>query len=164
MNSKKILHVLRHGKSEWNNPALRDIDRPLKMRGVNAVRRNVSHILPEEKPEIIVSSHAIRATHTAIIAAGSMEISYRSVAIDEILYLADVELLDQYMKNTKNNFFSLMMVGHNPGFTEWINRYLEVPLENLPTAGLATFVFASELWQNVGKENVLEARLHLPSK
>lgn len=160
----KRLYILRHGKSEWGSPELDDIDRPLKLRGVESVRKNLSHIKPAHKPELILSSHAARAVHTAIIAAGTIGVSTQYISIDDHLYLAGEDYLDQYMKHTKNEIHTLMMVGHNPGYTHWVNRYLGVPLENLPTAGLASFVFEAASWQDVGKNKLAEGKLYLPSK
>jgi phosphohistidine phosphatase len=42
-----------------------------------------------------------------------------------------------------------MLVGHNPALTNFANRLLKVPIENLPTSGVVSISFDTDQWQNI---------------
>ena len=62
----KILTIVRHAKSSWDDPSLRDHERPLNKRGHRNApemgRRIAEHGI---RPSLIVSSTAVRAWSTA---------------------------------------------------------------------------------------------------
>ncbi|WP_233890439.1 SixA phosphatase family protein, partial [Tenacibaculum piscium] len=64
----KTLYIVRHAKSSWLYQGIKDIDRPLKERGIKDSHL-FSKFLSQEivKPDVFVSSSANRALHTAII-------------------------------------------------------------------------------------------------
>lgn len=70
----KWLYLLRHAKSSWDNPGLKDHDRPLNGRG----KKNVPEMVRRLNrwlvlPDIIYSSSAVRAESTAkVFATGSI--------------------------------------------------------------------------------------------
>ncbi|HVG21430.1 MAG TPA: histidine phosphatase family protein, partial [Blastocatellia bacterium] len=61
----KTLLLLRHAKSDWDDPKLRDFDRPLAARGKRDAPR-IGKALKERgpSPDLIVSSPAARARET----------------------------------------------------------------------------------------------------
>ena len=61
----KILYLLRHAKSSWDNPALEDHDRPLACRGMQAAARMGSYFaLADVRPDLVLCSSAARAAQT----------------------------------------------------------------------------------------------------
>ena len=61
----KILLILRHAKSSWDHPGLRDHDRPLNPRGRRDAPRMGRFLVERDLvPERIVSSTAVRARTT----------------------------------------------------------------------------------------------------
>ena len=70
MKQNKILHVVRHAKSSWDYDGIADIDRTLKSKGIRSayeISRKMK--LSQQLPQLIISSPAIRALHTAVIFA-----------------------------------------------------------------------------------------------
>ncbi|MCB9354861.1 MAG: histidine phosphatase family protein [Lewinellaceae bacterium] len=76
----RTLFLIRHAKSSWDNPGLRDINRPLNDRGMHDAPR-MAQLLAGigPPPDLIVSSPAKRAFTTAMFFA-------RVFGIDEDWY------------------------------------------------------------------------------
>ena len=64
----KTIYIVRHAKSSWEYQEIKDMDRPLKKRGINDAYL-VSSILKEKilKPDAFITSSAIRALSTAVV-------------------------------------------------------------------------------------------------
>ena len=61
----KTLLLMRHAKSSWDNPGLRDFDRPLNERGLKAAPLMGRYLRAQGiAPDLIVSSPAQRAQQT----------------------------------------------------------------------------------------------------
>lgn len=72
----KILLLLRHGKSSWDDPALRDFDRPLKKRGIKTALRIGKFMREREvRPDLVLCSPVKRAAQTA-------ELTWKSAHLD----------------------------------------------------------------------------------
>ena len=48
---------------------------------------------------------------------------------------------------------SLMIVGHNPGFTTFANYFLDEKIDNLPTSGIVGITFDTNRWENIHNSN-----------
>ncbi len=143
----KTLTLLRHAKSSWSNPGLGDHERPLNPRGERdapemARRINEAGI----RPSLIVSSPATRAWNTAKFLA--KEISYPNEFLqrDNKLYGASLDTLIRYLASQDSGFNSILMVGHNPGLTEFANYLVPDVTNNLPTAGVLSVQIDSDDW------------------
>ena len=153
MAADKILIIVRHGKSTWDYPGIADFDRPLKDRGIKdaydmALRLKKHEILPDG----IISSPAIRALHTAVIFSKVLEFPAENININQDLYLAEVDGIMSVVNGTDNSKDSLMIFGHNPGFTELVNYLSNLNLDNLPTSGIAILQFKTDNWAAIGKK------------
>lgn len=148
----KRLYILRHAKSSWDNPELKDFDRPLNERGIAAIPKMVgffnNHFTPPDK---IIASPAARTTATASTFAEG--IGYQSMIdyasdIYEAHYLNLLELV----QNLPENVQSVMLVGHNPGFTNLANHLsARFVTDNVPTCGLVVLDFNSQYWHNINE-------------
>ena len=78
----KTLYIIRHAKSDWNNPGLRDFERPLNKRGLrDAPFMGKKLVDLNVAPELIVCSPANRTTETVKLIGN--EIGY---PIDNVLF------------------------------------------------------------------------------
>ncbi len=69
-NRSRILFLVRHAKSSWKDLSLADHDRPLNKRGYkNGPRMGKRLAKLPHRPEIIITSSAVRALTTAEILA-----------------------------------------------------------------------------------------------
>jgi phosphohistidine phosphatase len=143
----KTLIILRHGKSLWDNPMLRDNERPLTPKGVNRTHLIAEYLKKNSlHPDLIISSPAVRAFETAKIAADVLNYPQQDIIKDENLYFVDTEQYFHALFGAPETVSTLMIVGHNPMITEFCNEFLKNSIDNLPTSGLCVIRFQSELW------------------
>ncbi|MGB4610677.1 MAG: histidine phosphatase family protein [Saccharofermentanales bacterium] len=111
-DSMKKLYLLRHAKSSWSNPALRDYDRPLNSRGRRQAEA-MGKYFQEKAFEIdrIFCSGAQRTRETLDLLLESYAYQGEIEYMDEI-YAASVYTLKGLIKQV--NFDSLLLIGHNP--------------------------------------------------
>ena len=153
MAGEKTLFIVRHGKSSWDYPAVSDIDRPLKDRGIKDAYEMANRILKKEfRPDSIISSPAVRALHTAIIFSRVLEFPCDEIIINQDIYLADVQEIMSVITATDDSRKALMIFGHNPGLTELANFLSGLNIENLPTTGLIILKFKTESWKGINRK------------
>ncbi|MDH3733158.1 MAG: histidine phosphatase family protein [Gemmatimonadota bacterium] len=144
----KTLLIFRHAKSSWDDPGLRDHDRPLNPRGVRDAPRMGRLIVDEDLvPERIISSTAVRAHSTAELAAGVMSTSPEIETTRE-LYLASPHSYLDALADYAGDADPVMVVGHNPGITALVT-VLTGELEEMPTAALAVVEVEIDDWRDV---------------
>ena len=147
----KNLILIRHAKSSWEAP-LKDFDRPLMKRGIldaHDVSANISKFLP--KTYIIWSSSAARASETALIFAQNISYPIESIIFKDDLYTFDDKQLENVIKSCDNSLESVILFGHNEAITNFVNKFGDVFIENVPTSGFVSLQFDSESWDNINK-------------
>lgn len=144
----KTLLLLRHAKSSWKNPELKDFDRPLNKRGSKAAPL-MGKFMKERKlkPDLIISSPAVRARMTAALVAESGELQ-AELRYDERIYEADVEALVKVVSQIDEAAEAVLIVGHNPGLQELL-KFLTDEEHEFPTAALAQISLKPDKWSGV---------------
>lgn len=147
---KKTLYIVRHAKSSWNFD-LPDEDRPLGLRGRLDVVKVGKHLaINENTPDVMISSPASRALYTALFIADEWGYPEAEIHLEKRLYHASAEQILTVISEQKTAD-SIVIFGHNPGFTELVNFFSEDYLDNLSTCGVFAFTFEMESWSNIGK-------------
>lgn len=148
----KTLHLIRHGKSSWDQLGVSDIDRSLIPRGISN-SLHMGELIAEKYavPDLIVSSPANRAVHTAILLARAMHANLKIIKLEKQVYEASTSTIIDIIEDTPVQVNSLAIVGHNPCFTDLANLYLPDYLENLPTTGVVTLKFDIKDWCIIDK-------------
>lgn len=145
---KKII-LIRHAKSDWDNPSLSDYDRPLAARGLEDAPKMATLLKNRDlKIDRILSSTAKRAKQTAEITAEVLGIPETHIQWDRSLYHASSDHLLAVIQAQPTQLQTLILVGHNPGLTELIVD-LGVNLDNLPTAGQFAFTVLCDDWKGL---------------
>ena len=94
----KTLYLLRHAKSSWDHPGLRDHQRPLSSRGRRAAPAMGEHMAAQEwVPDLVLCSDAVRTRETwalvettlGVAAAAHLASLVDYVDLDGHLLLAD---------------------------------------------------------------------------
>jgi len=143
----KTLTLVRHAKSSWKNNSLADRDRPLNKRGKRDAPEMGRRIAAAGiRPSLIVSSPAVRAWTTAKIIANEIGYPREFLQRDNGLYLASVNGILDVIVAQDPGFNSLMLVGHNPGFTDFANYLVPGLTNNMPTASVVSVELDSEDW------------------
>lgn len=143
----KTLTLVRHAKSSWKNPQLSDRQRPLNKRGKRDAPIMGKRILDHGiRPSLIVSSPAARALTTARIIAAQISYPIEFLQREDSLYLASLDEILDVVAAQDNGFNNLMVVGHNPGMTDFANFLSPGLTNNLPTAGVVCVQIDQDDW------------------
>lgn len=108
------IFLLRHAKSNWDDPAQDDYERPLSGRGRKGARAMADHLASAHiRPALILCSAARRTRATYDILAPVLE--GIPVSFEDGLYEAGKgDLLDR-LHALDDHLPSVMVIGHNPG-------------------------------------------------
>jgi len=165
MKSYKQLFIVRHGKSSWEYENVDDIDRPLKVKGINDAYAMAKRLESRNKhPQLIISSPANRALHTSTIFARVLKYPLNNLRLNEVIYNGGEDEILQLIKETDDSVSSVMIFGHNPVFTDLSNLFLKDELDKLPTAGITSLNFKAEKWKDISAENVSTELVDYPKK
>ena len=149
------LMLLRHAKSDWAKPGLRDHDRPLNPRGREAAPKMGAYMVRHALvPDLIVASTARRVTETLELAASGLRNRRRKSSPNRASTTRGANALLGIVKETPRTAHSLLLVGHNPGMAELASLLIasgdvdarQRLIEKFPTAGLAVIDFALDDW------------------
>jgi phosphohistidine phosphatase len=144
----KRLYLLRHAKSSWDDPSLSDFDRPLNGRGRKAAPFMGKLIADREiRPEIILSSPAVRARRTAELFRDAAELKC-PLRFEKQIYEASLADLRTVVSELAEEFASALLVGHQPGTGELI-RFLTGESPEVPTACFASVSLNVDKWADV---------------
>lgn len=106
------LLLLRHAKSSWADPGVRDHDRPLNARGRKAAAAVGAYLRDHALvPELVLCSPAVRTCETLarLDLPGSV-----AVRVEADLYLAHPDAVLDLIHAVDDAVTALMVVGHNP--------------------------------------------------
>jgi phosphohistidine phosphatase len=143
---KRII-LFRHGKSTWDIPGLPDVDRPLTSQGEKRTTKMAKHLIQiGVKPDLIVSSNALRALRTAEIVSEVMDVDRGRLITAPQLYHATPDAIWNVIVSLPDDVDEVMLFGHNPGFTDFANIYRFGGTEWLPTSGVALAKFDCNHW------------------
>jgi phosphohistidine phosphatase len=143
------LLLLRHGKSDWDAGAGADHDRPLAKRGREAARR-MGRTLARAGlvPARAITSSALRARSTAELAAAEGGFGDR-LEVTPDLYEATPEGVLALLRGQAGAASPLLLVGHEPTFSETASLLIGGGRVRLPTAALAAIRFEAGAWSEV---------------
>lgn len=153
----KTLYVVRHAKSSWDDPSLTDHDRPLLKKGIEKTKKINQFLSQNIKcPDLMLSSTAIRAKATAELIAKALQYPNENILTTQSLYHADTVEVFNELYAIPNNIQSVMIFGHNPGLTYFVNQFLRPTIDNLPTSGVVSIEFITDNWGKIS-----EAKYHV---
>ena len=148
----KQLIIVRHAKSDWGNLDLRDFDRPLNKRGKSNAPEMAHRLVKKKiKPEVIVSSPALRAITTAKFFADTWQMPLAEIQEEPNIYEASVHTLLNVINNFDKKYAKIAMFGHNPGLTDLVN-YLGGQIYDLPTCSVVILEFPFDDWAMISQE------------
>jgi phosphohistidine phosphatase len=160
------LTLVRHAKTEQAYSGQEDWDRVLEPRGQRDApemgRRLKGRGL---KPEKILTSPAVRAITTATIMARELGVTATKIVPDERLYLASSKQLFAVIRELGGTAKHLMLVGHNPGLTEFADELSsERSIDNLPTCAVYTLEFDIKNWSELEPALGVNVEFDYPKK
>ena len=158
------LTLLRHAKSDLALPGQQDWDRVLDKRGQQDAPEMARRLRSRKlKPDLLLSSPAVRALTTASIMARELRMPAELIAADERLYLADPGAIVQVVRELGGEAKHVMVCAHNPGLTECANRLSAGErIDNMPTCAVFTACFRIADWSQLDWASGLEAEFDYP--
>ncbi|NNM32739.1 MAG: histidine phosphatase family protein [Gemmatimonadetes bacterium] len=158
------LLLARHAKSSWDDPSLRDHDRPLNRRGASDAPRIGAALLERDLvPDLVLSSTSARTRETL---AGMEEGTGIPLTADYLpeLYLASPGTMLSAIQSAPRDAETLMVLSHNPGTHALaVGLTATGPQEareamrfKFPTGAVAILTFDLDDWRHVRNDGHLE--------
>lgn len=145
----KELYLVRHAKSSWQLNEVDDIDRPLKKSGVVDAYAMSDFLQERVRPDLIITSPAVRSVCTALVFCRKTKFPYSQVVISELLYESNVEKILTMISGIHDDHRTIMLIGHNPSLTNLTNRLTELNIDNVPTFGVVGIYFEKNSWKEI---------------
>jgi phosphohistidine phosphatase len=161
----KTLYILRHAKSSWDFPGVKDHDRPLNERGLNNAPMMAERFKQRgEQLDMIIHSSARRAKDTAMLFAAGIGFPTENMVENKAIYDSSINTLLQIVQKADKKWQSIMLVGHNPEFTALVNLFAETPILNLVTCGLVRIELDIKNWSELSPAKAKVLYYDFPKK
>jgi phosphohistidine phosphatase len=153
----KRLLIMRHAKSSWDEPDRPDHDRPLNDRGRRTAPRMGAWLAEQGLvPDLALVSSATRAQQTWELVAGALPCQ-GPARTEPGIYEAEPETLVEILHGTPDEAATVIMVGHEPGVSEFARLMASDPVPaalarafgHFPTAAVAAIEFDTGSWRSV---------------
>jgi phosphohistidine phosphatase len=167
----KRLTLLRHAKSDWDDPVARDFDRPLNKRGEKAALLMGQYARSRAmRFDWLVASPAVRVTETLatflVGYGGNLDAHW-----DRRIYLASVPTLFDVLRDLPDSADAVLMAGHNPGLEDLVLALVPDDGDNalrddvevkFPTASLAVIDLSIDHWADISENKGVIASFTRP--
>lgn len=144
------LILMRHAKSDWDDPALSDHARPLNKRGRKSAKA-IGDWLRDKGylPDLVLSSDATRTMETCEGLALDTETRF----LRDLYHASAIAMMEALRKGGSAN--TLLMVGHNPGIAEFAASLAahapdDPDFDRYPTCATAVFDLPIAAWDEAG--------------
>ena len=150
----KKIWIIRHAKS-LKTAFVSDIERPLVERGVSDANLVSNHVKGKLEPHFtIISSSAKRASDTAVIFANNLGYAPEDIVYMDELYTFDDRKLEQVIRNLDDTLNHVLIFGHNPALTDFVNNLSNGFFDNIPTSGMVEIIFEQTEWLKIASGKV----------
>lgn len=147
---KKVVFI-RHAKSSWDDPYLKDVERPLNDRGERDAPKMAKYLKEHVAlPDLVfLSSIAKRAKQTAMIFAKAFNIEKDQILLNEQLYYGNAEDYILALHDLVDSFQSCLIFGHNPIIEHVTSQIFNPYLGPAPTCSV--FICQSDVksWKEI---------------
>jgi phosphohistidine phosphatase len=147
----KILGLMRHAKSDWDDLSLRDFDRGLNNRGRKGAALMGAHIAAHGAEwDNVLASPAARVRATLDASGLDLPVTFLDDA-----YMADSTTLLSLLRDHGGDAQALLLAAHNPGLQELAldlvppeaeDDIFEEVMAKFPTAAFAVFALDIDDW------------------
>jgi len=146
---KKII-IFRHASANNATEYQEDYDRTLTPRGIKDAEKIGCYLSAKNsKPDLVLSSSAVRAKQTAETAhaTGNWKSSF---FLEPKIYGGDPCFLLDLIKEQKNSYNSICLIGHEPHFSSFIGKLINsTTYIYFPTAAVAKINFNIREWSRI---------------
>lgn len=115
-------------------------------------------------PDLLLSSPADRALTTCHAIATEIGYAKSKIKTDKKLYHAeDAEIL-RIIQLLDHTYSSVLIFGHNPGLTDFVNLLTDANIENIPTCGVVTCALDIQAWDEASRKKGIVTSFDYPKK
>ncbi|OFZ02204.1 MAG: hypothetical protein A3K10_01850 [Bacteroidetes bacterium RIFCSPLOWO2_12_FULL_31_6] len=146
----KIIYLIRHAKSDRDNPNLADFDRILNQKGI-ADALLIGNQLKELhfNPALIVCSTAQRALQTLEIICNQTNCLQTNTIFDSFIYQCSINYLTFLTDSLPSKDNEVAIIGHNPGITLLSNYLINDIIDYIPTCGVVKIELEINDWKEI---------------
>ncbi len=150
----KQLILIRHAKSSWEFP-IQDFDRVVTPQGIKDANLVAAYIVDDLPKEYVIwSSQAKRAMETATIFAQNMKFPVNQILFKNDLYTFDERSLEKIIKSAAKEINCLIVFGHNEAITNFVNKFGDLYIDNVPTSGFVQISFTNTSWKDINSGKI----------
>jgi phosphohistidine phosphatase len=150
----KSIYLIRHSKSSWDTHGKSDFDRTLTEEGHQIAEHMATFLKNQDiKPDLLLSSPAIRTLTTCKYFATAFDITQTSIKTVLSLYNATRQDLMEAIQSIDNQFNTVLLICHNPSVSDVLDLFVADFVPEVTTCGIANFTLNSNSWRdfNVNK-------------
>lgn len=145
----KLLTLIRHAKAGVDSE-LSDFDRILTEKGESDAKKVGEYLGKNfQKPDLIISSPALRAATTAEIIAEEIGYPADKIKYLDELYLCSISEYIEILVEQNVKIRHIYLISHNPGTTGFANLLTNNDIDNIPTCGVAHIELDLYKWEDV---------------
>lgn len=146
----KKLFLIRHAKSSWKEHGTSDHERPLNERGLKDAP-HMAKLLKKTKvkPDLILTSDALRAKTTAEIFAEIFNYPKEEILVDPDLYLASQHNFLKQINLLEDTIECCFLFSHNPGISEFVYFLAGEGRIDMPTCAVCGIEFDVDSWRQI---------------
>ncbi|MFM7311065.1 MAG: SixA phosphatase family protein [Flavobacteriales bacterium] len=161
---QKIIHLVRHAKSDWNFPGLLDRDRPLNARGRKNAPDMAMRFLERFEPvDVVLCSDALRTQETMNYFLDAGCFHREMVQLKSELYHASADVMEGALRSADDACHRIMLFGHNNGISDLASRWTNASM-HMSTCAIASFEVFVEEWQGLGSSTARLIQLDYPKR
>lgn len=148
----KSIIIIRHAKSSWDDPELPDVIRPLNKRGVQAANTIGKYLAKlHEKPDLIISSPATRAYHTAVSVAQILGYRLKHIAVIPTVYFEGEQGILNLLREQDDINDNIFIFGHEPTCSDLIHTLTGELIPKFATAAMCKIDLDIDKWKDIYK-------------
>lgn len=147
---KFTLILARHGKTHSESPDGRDFTRDLKEKGVEQsllVGKALSSKVG--KVDLVISSSANRAIQTTNLLVKGLDYSKDKIQIEDSIYESRKEDALEVIRKIDSKNKVVLIVGHNPTWSELVHVLQPKMTQGLRTSDLAIINLEIDKWESI---------------
>ena len=146
----KIINVLRHAKSSWDDYSLKDIERPLNKRGIKSCKVMAAEILATGcNFKNIFVSPAVRTQQTIANISKNLPKTNIKWNTEKSFYHMSELALFNWCQKLSDDFNEIMIVGHNPTMTYFSDYLSKTNIHHVPTCAFVRLELNINDWQDL---------------
>lgn len=156
---------MRHAKSSWLDPSLKDFDRPLNERGEKDAPLMGKYLKKSGLiPDQMIGSPAVRAKQTLMKVCEEMGLDSHDIVWDEDLYFRNTLAYIHALKRVRNQSSLVIITGHYPMVSDTVSALIGKELhDHFSTAAIACLEVDIDSWDDLN-EGICELKWFVKPK